>query len=59
LDWKISAKSHIPSSQIHLLLLVENGIAGLEDITEVELTIEAENDNYKTVAKPVVTVTGK
>jgi len=39
--------------------LEENGIAGLEDITEVELTVEAKNDNYKTVAKPVVTVTGK
>lgn len=35
--------------------LEENGITGLEDITEVELTIEVKNDNYKTVASPVVT----
>jgi len=39
--------------------LEENGITGLEDITEVELTIEVENDNYTTVAKPVVMVKGK
>lgn len=39
--------------------LEENGISGLDGITEVELTVEARNDNYKTVAKPVVTVRGK
>lgn len=38
--------------------LEKNGIARLEDITEVELTIEARNDNYKTVAKPVVIAKG-
>jgi len=36
--------------------LEENGFTGLEDITDVELTIEAKNDDYQTVAKPVVTV---
>ena len=36
-----------------------NGISGLEDINEVELTVEARNDNYKTVAKTVVTAKGK
>lgn len=36
--------------------LEENGIAGLEDISEVEFTVEIKNDNYKTVAEPVVTV---
>lgn len=34
--------------------LADNGISGLEDITEVELTIEVKNGSYKTVAKPVV-----
>lgn len=37
--------------------LEENGITGLEDITEVELTVEIRNDSYRTVAKPVVRVT--
>lgn len=36
--------------------LEENGIAAPEDITEVELTLEVKNDNYKTIASPVVTV---
>lgn len=35
--------------------LEENGIDGLEDITEVEFTVEVKNDGYKTVAEPVVT----
>lgn len=39
--------------------LEENGITSLEDITEVELTFEIKDGNYKTVAEPVVTVTGK
>ena len=38
--------------------LEKNGIARLEDITEVELTVEAKNDNYKTIAKPVITAKG-
>ncbi len=38
--------------------LEENGIAALESISEVELTVEVKNDNYKTVAKPVVTAKG-
>ena len=38
--------------------LEENGIAALENISEVELTVEARNDNYKTVAKLVVTAKG-
>lgn len=38
--------------------LEENGITALESISEVELTVEARNDNYKTVAKPVVTAKG-
>lgn len=38
--------------------LEENGIAALESISEVELTVEARNDSYKTVAKPVVTAKG-
>lgn len=38
--------------------LEENSITGLESITEVELTVEAKNDSYKTVAKPVVTAKG-
>ena len=38
--------------------LEENGIAELGSITEVELTVEAKNDSYKTVAKPVVTAKG-
>lgn len=36
--------------------LEENGITGLEDITEVELTLEIKNDGYKTVAQPVVVI---
>jgi len=39
--------------------LEENGTAELESITEVELTVAVKNDNYKTVAKPVVTAKGK
>jgi len=39
--------------------LEENGITEPEDIEEVELTVEARNDDYETVAKPVVTVTVK
>ena len=38
--------------------LEENGITELESITEVELTVEAKNDSYQTVAKPVVTAKG-
>lgn len=38
--------------------LEENGITKLESITEVELTVEAKNNSYKTVAKPVVTAKG-
>lgn len=38
--------------------LEENGITGPEDITEAELKFEIENGNYKTVAEPVVTITG-
>lgn len=38
--------------------LERNDIAGLAGITEVELTVEARNDNYKTVAKPVVIAKG-
>lgn len=38
--------------------LEENSITELESITEVELTVEAKNDSYKTVAKPVVTAKG-
>ena len=34
--------------------LADNGISGLEDITEVELTIEVKSGSYKTAAKPVV-----
>lgn len=34
--------------------LEKNGIAGLGDITEVELTIKIRNDNYKTISEPVV-----
>jgi len=36
--------------------LEENGITEPEDIEEAELTVEARNDDYETVAKPVVTV---
>lgn len=36
--------------------LEENGITSLEDITEVELTVEIRNDGYQMVAQPVVTV---
>jgi len=36
--------------------LEDNGITGLEDITEAELTLEVKTDNYKTVAEPVVTI---
>lgn len=39
--------------------LEENGIAGLEDIAEVELTFEIRDGNYKTVAEPTVTFAGK
>lgn len=39
--------------------LEENGTAKLESIEEVELTVEAKNGNYKTVAKPVVIAKGK
>lgn len=39
--------------------LQENGITALEDIIVVELTVEARNDRYETVAKPVVTTTVK
>ena len=38
--------------------LERNGIAALESISEVELTVEVKNDSYKTVAKPVVTAKG-
>jgi hypothetical protein len=38
--------------------LEENGTAELESITDVELTVEAKNDSYKTIAKPVVTAKG-
>lgn len=38
--------------------LEENGTAELESIKEVELTVEAKNDSYKTVAKPVVVAKG-
>lgn len=38
--------------------LEKNGITSLEDISEVELTVEVKNGSYKTVAKPVVTVKG-
>lgn len=38
--------------------LEENGTTELESITEVELTVEAKNDSYKTVAKPVVVAKG-
>ncbi|WP_160637376.1 catabolite control protein A [Pseudoflavonifractor sp. 60] len=40
------------------LSLEENGITEPESITEVELTVEAKNDSYKTIAKPVVTAKG-
>lgn len=36
--------------------LEENGIAGLEDIAEVELTFEIRDGNYKTVTEPAVTL---
>lgn len=39
--------------------LEENGITGLEDITEVELTFEIRDDDYSTVAAPTVTFVGK
>lgn len=39
--------------------LEKNGIAGMEDITEVELTFEIRDENYKTVAGPTVTFAGK
>lgn len=35
-----------------------NGIRGVEDIEEVELTVEAENSSRRTVAEPVVVVRG-
>lgn len=38
--------------------LEKNGIAAMESISEVELTVEARNDSYKTVAKPVVKAKG-
>lgn len=38
--------------------LEENGTVELESITEVELTVEAKNDSYKTVAKPVIVAKG-
>lgn len=38
--------------------LKKNGIAAMESISEVELTVEARNDSYKTVAKPVVKAKG-
>lgn len=38
--------------------LEKNGIIELESVTEVELTIEARNDSYQTVAKAVVTTKG-
>lgn len=38
--------------------LEKNGIAALENILEVELTVEAKNDSYKTIAKPVVVAKG-
>lgn len=34
--------------------LEDNGISSLEDITEVELTIEVKNGSYKTVANPII-----
>lgn len=37
--------------------LEDNGISGLEDITEVEMTVEIKNDSYRTIAEPVVLYT--
>lgn len=39
--------------------LEDNGIAGVEDITEVALAFEIRDENYKTVAEPEVTFAGK
>lgn len=39
--------------------LEENGITGLEDIAEVELTFEIRDGNYKTVAEPTVIFAGE
>lgn len=39
--------------------LEENGIAGLEDVAEIELTFEIRDGNYKTMAEPTVIFAGK
>ena len=38
--------------------LEDNGITSLDDISEVEMTIEIKNDSYKTIAEPVITISG-
>lgn len=37
--------------------LEENGISGMDDISEIELTFEIRDEHYKTIAEPSATVT--
>ena len=38
--------------------LGKNGITSMEDITEVDLTVEVKNDSHKAIAEPVATFNG-
>lgn len=58
-NWVVPGNSAVLKVELDGSSLEKNGVAKLEDITEIELAVEVQNNDYNTVADPVITFTGK
>lgn len=58
-NWVVPGNSAVLKVELDGSSLEKNGISKLEDITEIELAVEVRDNDYNTVADPVVTFAGK
>ncbi len=58
-NWVIPGNSAVLKVELDSSSLEKNGVAKLEDITEIELAVEVQDNDYDTVADPVITFAGK
>lgn len=58
-NWVVPGNSAVLKVELDGPSLEKNGIAKLEDITEIELSVEVRDNDYNTVADPVITFAGK
>lgn len=58
-NWVVPGNSAVLKVELDGPSLEKNSAAKLEDITEIELSVEARDNDYNTVADPVITFAGK